>query len=59
MQEEGWIVVFTDRSAKQVGGWWQAAFGVFFEVLSSRNYSALVPPHERQSVSSAELRGIL
>ena len=60
MEEEGWIVVFTDGSAKQVGGGGgQAGFGVFFEVLSSRNFSARVPPHERQSVRRAELRGVL
>ena len=30
-----------------------------FEVLSPHNYSALVLPHERQSVSRAERRGVL
>ena len=32
---------------------------MFFEDASPRNYSAPVPPHERQSVSRAELMGVL
>ena len=59
MQKEGWTVVFTDGSAKQVGGWWKVGFGVFFEETLQRNYSAPVRPHKRQSVSRTDLRGIL
>ena len=40
MQGEGWIVVFTDGSAKQVGGWWQAGFGVYL----GRHHNAITPP---------------
>ena len=52
-------MAYTDGSAKQVGGWWQAGYGVFFREGSPRNYGAPVPTPERQSVSRGELRGIL
>ena len=48
-----------DGSAKQVGGWWQAGYGVWFGDGAGRNFSAPVPTAERQSVSQAELRGVL
>ena len=54
LEAEGWAMAYTDGSAKQVGGWWQAGFGEG----SVRNFSAPVPTVER-SVSRSELRGVL
>ena len=57
MEREGWTATYTDGSAKQVSGWWQAGYGVFFAEQSIRNYGAPVPPEEQHSV--LELRGVL
>ena len=59
MSGEGWVVVYTDGSAKRVRGWMQAGYGVWFGDNSSRNFRAHVPAHERQSISRGELRGVL
>ena len=59
MSGEGWVVVYTDGSAKRVRGWMQAGYGVWFGHHHSRNFRAHVPAHERQSISRGELRGVL
>ena len=59
LESEGWTVAFTDGPAKQVKGWWQAGYGVWFGESSPRNCSLPVPIAERQSVSRGELRGVL
>ena len=59
MSGEGWVVVYTDGSAKRVRGWMQAGYGVWFGDNNSRNFRAHVPAHERQSISRGELRGLL
>ena len=56
---EQWTLVYTDGSAKQVRGWWQAGYGVWFGEADERNVGLLVPDSERQSVSRGELRGVL
>jgi len=58
-QHTGWPVVFTDGSAKQVRGYWQAGLGFFYGAGDTRNVSEHVPLGERQTVSRAELRGVL
>ena len=50
-QHTGWLVVFTDGSAKQVRGYWQAGFGVFYGKGDIRNVSAHVPLGEKQRLS--------
>ena len=59
MEQGGWVVVYTDGSAKRVRGWMQAGYGVWFGPHHNRNFSAHVPAHERQSISRGELRGVL
>ena len=59
MVKVGWTAAYTDGSVKQVGGWWQAGYGVFFSQGSPRNYETSVPQEERQSVRRGELHGIL
>ena len=59
LEKEGWATAYTDGSAKQVGGWWQAGYGVWFGEGLERNFSAPVPTMERQSISRAELWGVL
>ena len=59
LEGEGWATAYTDGSAKQVGGWWQAGYGVWFGDGSERNFSAPVPSAECQSVRRAELWGVL
>ena len=59
MSGEGWVVVYTDGSAKRVRGWMQAGYGVWFGDNSNRNFRAHVPAHKRQSISRGELRGVL
>ena len=59
MSGEGWVVVYTDGSAKRVRGWMHAGYGVWFGQHNSRNFRAHVPAHERQSISRGELRGVL
>ena len=59
LEGEGWTVAYTDGSAKQVDGWWQAGYGVWFEQNSDRNHAAPVPAPEQQSLSGAELGGVL
>ena len=59
LEREGWQLVYTDGSAKQVRGWWQAGYGVWFGECEDRNVGARVPTHKRQSVSRGELRGVL
>ena len=56
-QHTGWLVVFTDSSAKQVRGYRQAGLGVFYGKADTRNVSEHVPLGEKQTVSRAELRG--
>ena len=56
---EGWTVVYTDGSAKVVRGWAQAWFGAWYGSGSQRNSSDFVPLGEKQSVSRAEIRGVL
>ena len=50
---QGRVEVYTDWSAMQ------ARYGVFYGKMSERNFAALVPVLERQSVSLGELRGLL
>ena len=59
LEREEWQLVYTDGSAKQVRGWWQAGYGVWFGEGEDRNVGAPVPTHECQSVSRGELRGVL
>ena len=59
MAGEGWTVVYTDGSAKVVRGWAQAGFGAWYGPSALRNASDFVPLGEKQSVSRAELRGVL
>ena len=59
MAGEGWTVVYTDGSAKVVRGWAQAGFGAWYGPNALRNASDFVPLGEKQSVSRAELRGVL
>ena len=56
---EGWTIVYTDGSAKVVRGWAQAGYGAWYGHDSLRNSSDFVPLGEKQSVSRAELRGVL
>ena len=59
MGQEGWVVVYTDGPAKRVRGWMQVGYGVWHGPHNTRNFSAHVPAHERQSISRGELRGVL
>ena len=59
LEEEGWTLVYTDGSTKQVRGRWQAGYGAWFGEGSERNEGSPVPTHERQNVSRGELRGVL
>ena len=52
-------MAFTHGSAKQVLGYWQAGFGVFYGTGDTRNVSEHVPLGEKQTGSRAELRGVL
>ena len=56
---EGWTVVYTDGSVKVVRGWAQAGYGAWYWHDSLRNSSDFVPLDEKQSVSRAELRGVV
>ena len=56
---QGWTVVYTDGSAKVVRGWAQGGFGAWYGPGSLRNSSDFVPLGEKQSVSRAEMRGVL
>ena len=57
--DEGWKLVYTDGSTKQVKGWWRAGYGAWFGEGDDRNVGLPVPAKERQSVSQRELRGVL
>ena len=59
LSREDWTVVYTDGSAKVVRGWAQAGYGAWYGPGSLRNSSDFVPLGEKQSVSRAELRGVL
>ena len=56
---EGWTIVYTDGSLKMIRGWAQAGYGAWYGHDSLRNSSEFVPLGEKQSVSGAELRGVL
>ena len=56
---DGWVVAYTDGSAKRVRGWMQAGYGVWYGHNAPRNTAAHVPAHKRQSISKGELRGVL
>ena len=56
---DGWTMVYTDGSAKQVRGWWQAGYGAWFGDADECSAGLPVPVTERQSVSRGELRGVL
>ena len=58
LEAQGWVVVYTDGSAKTVRGWERAGYGAYYAAKSSRNFVAPVPETE-QSVSQGELRGVL
>ena len=57
---EGWVAAYTDGSAKQVHGWMQAGYGVFYAIRNERKFSAHVQVTQRQSrgvaVSSVRIR---
>ena len=55
LKRDGWRLVYTDGSAKQLRGWWQADCGVWFGEGEDKNVGAPVPTHERQSLSRGEL----
>ena len=59
MTAEGWVVAYTDGSAKRVRGWMQAGYGVWYGRHVHRNSATHVPSHERQSISRGELGGVL
>ena len=60
LSREDWTVVYTGGSAKVVRGWAQAGgYGAWYGPGSLRNSFAFVPLGEKQSVSRAELRGVL
>ena len=59
LKRDGWRLVYTDGSAKQLRGWWQADCGVWFGEGEDKNVGAPVPTHERQSLSRGELRDVL
>ena len=59
LETEQWTLVYTDGSAKQVRGWWQAGYGAWFGEADQRNVGLPVPATERQTVSTGELRGVL
>ena len=59
LSREDWTVVYTDGSAKVVRCWAQAGYGAWYGPGSLRNSSDFVPLGETQSVSRAELRGVL
>ena len=42
LEEEGWTLVYSDGSAKQVKGWWQAGYGAWFEEGCERNVGSPV-----------------
>ena len=50
-----WTVACTDGSAKKVGSWMQAGYGIWFGDAHSHNHRSHVPTHESQSVSRGEL----
>ena len=54
---DGWTMVYTDGSAKQVRGWWQAGYGAWFGDTDEHSMGLPVLVTECQSVSSGELRG--
>ena len=55
---DGRTMVYTDGSAQQVWGWWQAGYGAWFGDAEKHSTGLLVPVMERQSVSRGELRGV-
>ena len=59
LEEDGWMVAYTDGSSKMVRGWRQGGYGVWLAEASARNHAAPIPESERQSVSRGELRGVL
>ena len=59
LSEQGYLIVYTDGSAKRARGWMQAGYGVWYGEGHSNNHAAHVPAHERQSVSRGELKGVL
>ena len=59
LETERWTLVYTDGSAKQVMGWWQAGYEARFGEGDHRNVGLPVPTIERQSVRRGELRGVL
>ena len=56
---EKWTLVYTNGSAKQVRGWWQAGYGAWFGVTDNRNLGLPVPDVERQSMNREALYGLL
>ena len=59
LEEEGWTLVYTDGSAKQVRGWWQVGYAAWFGEGNARNVGLPVPTGERHGMSRGELRGVL
>ena len=56
MQSVGWVIAYTEGSAKTVRGGGGAGYGVFFEDRSSRNHAAHVSEGERRG-GAAGARG--
>ena len=59
LADDQWTLVYTDGSANQVRGWWQAGYGAWFGNSDERDVGLQVPEGEGQSVSRGELCGLL
>ena len=59
MESAGWVLAYTDGSAKTMRGRAQAGYGMSFADDSPRNHAAHVPEEECQSVNRGELGGVL
>ena len=58
LQGQGWVIAYTDSSAKRVRGCMQEGYGVWYGEGHANNFSAHVLAHGRQSISRGELRGV-
>ena len=59
LSQENWTLVYTNGSAKQLPGWWQAGCGAGFGDADERSTGLPAPVAERQSASRGELQGVL
>ena len=59
MAAEGWVVVYTDGSAKRVQGSMQAGYGVWYGQHHHRNFAATCRRMNAKASAGESCRGVL